>query len=294
MFILILPNLFFVIGLALSTGYLTFLTTKGSLTNNKYKNIWRKITFRGKLVIATLIIILALLIWQEWNLQLKSDNKEAEIKKESLKRDAELKIERDKKDSAITIGIKKGVDSNSHKLFNDISIAFSKQGLILDTLKKEIKRVQDSANNVAQVDPVLQIDPQGIYLLNETETSRTNALVVRSRDAGSTNFIITTYLVTEFMDGSYDVSKDNFFPSKLKIAKNSTWVTSFSSRYRKEEKNIYVYLIGTYTTLDGKKTYEIGDLYKYYVTEGKVQILLDKARKPILDIINSVSENRYK
>ena len=61
---------------------------------------------------------------------------------------AVLKKERDKRDAAITAWIKSGVELNRKKLFDDISEAFKKQELRLDTLKKDVERIRDAARKV--------------------------------------------------------------------------------------------------------------------------------------------------
>ena len=65
--ILPVSNYIFITLIAGITAYSTFLTTKGGLTNNTYKNYWKKLTTRGKRVLYFAISIIVLLLLQEWN-----------------------------------------------------------------------------------------------------------------------------------------------------------------------------------------------------------------------------------
>jgi hypothetical protein len=170
--ILIIPNIVFVFLIAIATGYLTFLTTKGGLTDNRYSAIWKKFTKRGKYVFLTLLFITSILILQEWNTQIKSTQKEEEIKVEGNKRDSLLKKEIKLRDSIITTQVSKGIDSSRKKLFEDISIAFATQGLVLDTVRKRVEKISDSSKKIinyyAQDDPILTIDTDGISIKSES------------------------------------------------------------------------------------------------------------------------------
>ena len=291
-----IPNIVFVSFLAIATGYLTFLTTKGGLTDNRFSKPWEKLTKRGKLVLAILVFMGLLFIGQEWNSQVTNNRKEAEMKKESKTKDSILNKERDQRDSTITNGVKLGVDSNSKKLYDDISKAFAKQELRLDTVRKDVQRIRDSAkgitNNYNQPDPVILIDSNGIYLREKKDRSINYGIAFRSYDAGSTNYDIICYLLTEHPDGKYDVSKLNFFPKKLRIPKNGKWATGFGSNII-DAKNIYIYLKGKYTTLDETKVYYIDDLYNYDPDIRHVDILLNPFRNKIIQIIQSVPENKF-
>lgn len=257
-----LPNIIFVILIALATGYLTFLTAKGSLTNNRFSKFWEKPTKRGRLVLFLLFIILLLLICQEWNSQVKGDRKEEEVKKERVQRD-----------SLITEGIRSGVDSNRKKLFDDISKAFRKQGLKLDTVKESVERIRDSAKNITnnynQIDPVLVIDSDGISQRNKTDTLISYQIKYTSHDAGSTNFNITIFMLTQNSDGTREyIMKFKAIPSKTRLPNEGAWISGFTIDNPKDHNIIFAYLKGKYTTLDGTKTYNIDDLYLYNVKTG--------------------------
>jgi len=102
LFQIIIPNIIFVFTLAILTAYLTFLSTKGSLTNNTYSGIWKILTKRGKIVLFVLTTILITLVLQELNNQFINKN-----------RDADLHQEIGKRTSIINEGIRHGIDSIS-------------------------------------------------------------------------------------------------------------------------------------------------------------------------------------
>lgn len=115
-----IPNIFFIILTGLITAYLTFLTTKGKLTDNRSRKYWDRLTKRGKIVFALLFSLLVVLIAQEINNQIATDLNKTQLTLEQQNRD---KL------------IKKGVDSTSKQLYNDISKAFANQGIKFDSLK---------------------------------------------------------------------------------------------------------------------------------------------------------------
>jgi hypothetical protein len=275
----ILPNSFYIILIALSTGYLTFLTTKGGLTDNRFSNLWKKLTKRGKLVLLTLLLISILLILQELNSQMKSDRKEAEATQEIIKKDSVLKKERDQRDSIITEGIKYGVDSNSKKLFEDVSKAFAKQELRLDTVKKTVERIRDSTkgviNNLGQIDPVIIIDSNGIVFLKRENSTSYFDISLISYDAGSTNFNIRSFVVNQYADKTRRYSGNvNAIPNKLRISKDAAWKIGYHTYDSQEINLMFLYLKGSYTTLDGIKSYPVDELYMYDLQKHKTSILV--------------------
>jgi hypothetical protein len=138
-----IPNILFVIAIAVITGYLTFLTTKGGLTDNRRNGFLRKLTNRGRIVVCVLFSLLGILILQEIN-----------QKKLSRKQDELLLKERSQRDSIITKRIQLGIDSSNSKLFSSLSIAFAKQGLRLDFVNNQVEKITNTselANSTALI-----------------------------------------------------------------------------------------------------------------------------------------------
>ncbi|MCM4153654.1 hypothetical protein DHD05_18840 [Arenibacter sp. N53] len=273
------PNLIFVIALAVMTIWLTFETTKGGLTDNRHHNILKRLTTRGKIVVFILLVITGLLICQELNNQRQNGN-------QVLK----LQQERDLRDNKITDGIKNGVDSISNKLFDDISTAFKKQELQLDTVNQEIINIKNKpiSKYIAPDNPVLRIDSTGISLLREIGPIKKYKLTIGVKDAGATNFEIKVGILTEYKDGIYSYSIINFFPDQFKMNKNSVWETGFTQLRSEDSDRLYINVNGTYTSLDGLNKYDINDLYIYEQESRKVIIPLNLLRKKILEIIDKM------
>src|SRR5688572_10109809 len=132
-----IPNIYFVILGGLATAYLTFLAAKGGLTNNRFSNYWRRLTQRGRIVFFLSLFLLITFCLQECNNQISNQNK-----------DAVLERERDIRDSLITVGITAGIDSSTTQLFDNLSIAFAKQNLKIDTLPNTIITINNSFQEV--------------------------------------------------------------------------------------------------------------------------------------------------
>lgn len=270
----VIPNIVFVILIAFLTIWLTFLTTKGSLTNNSYNGFFRKLTSRGRLVFYVLIGITSLLIWQELNNNNLISNQEIKFK-----------MERDIRDEKITEGIKQGVDSISSKLYDDISIAFSKQGYKIDTLKQEIVKTKILGFKSVQPIPVLTIDSTGIFLQSENDSIKKFKITIKSSLASSTNFNILCKVLTQYGDNSYRLSLINFFPDNKILPKDSKWIVGLNNSSSKEILNIFLLFKGTYTSIDGLVECEINDLYRFDMKTKHTSEPLNRLRKEVLEII---------
>ncbi|MEQ1797360.1 MAG: hypothetical protein ABL872_05370 [Lacibacter sp.] len=280
---MIIPNVFFVILIAIFTGYLTFLTTKGGLTDNRFKGINKKLTKRGKAVLVVLVIILLLLAGQEFNNQRSIEKSALLLKNEMLSRD-----------SVITESVRNGVDSNRKALFDDLSEAFAKEQMMLDTLNDKIEILRDSVkttivNHYSGDDPILMMDKTAILPNDSTKRTGGYKLSFKSVDAGSSGFDVVCYILTEDKNG-YDLSKFNLFPKGLKIPKNSSWTTGYGTNDMPSPKTIHIYVKGTYQNADGTKKYKIDNVYEYSSIDNKTSLLLNKARERIIAIIKSVPD----
>lgn len=267
----IIPNIIFIILIASCTAYLSFLTSKGSLTNNTYKRIWDKLTGRGRLVLYVSIFLIFVLAGQEINTQ------------NTNKREISYR------DSIITAGIKSGVDSSSNKLFNKLSLAFAKQNLKIDTLSNSVITLKDSAktivNNYSYENPVLTIEGNGVMLKSKQNSIFDYSLAFTSNDAGSTNFNITIYMLTEFVDSSITLTKPDFLNRNIKIPKGGKWSTGFQIDSKQDVKNIYFYVKGNYSTLDEKIKYKIDQVYIYEEVDKITSTLISPKRENIIRFI---------
>lgn len=127
-------NIYFIIAISLLTFWLTFVTAKGGLTNHTYtRQWWKRITNRGKIAGFILIALPIVLVLQEVNNQRISHNS-----------NIDLRNAQDSSASLITQGVKNGVKIETDKLFENLSIAFKKQGLQYDTIKNQVFKLRDS------------------------------------------------------------------------------------------------------------------------------------------------------
>ena len=268
------PNLFFVIAIGIFTAWLTFLTTKGSLTNNKFKGLFRRLTFRGRITVFVLLSITTLLLAQELNNQNMSNNK-----------DRALKIEQNKRDSLITAGINQGVDSVSNELYQKLSIAFSKQNLKIDTLKNKIidlSAADKTTNYITEKDPTILVSSEpsewsGIYLLEDRYS-----ITIESHGAGSTNFNIEFYVLIKFNDGSKKIEKPLLFVPSTKIL---TKMRATLTTTTKDIKELYFYMTGSYSNLSMSKNYTVDYLGHYDPVKKITFGLTGNTKKQILDEI---------
>ena len=286
----IIPNIWFVILLALLTGYVTFLTAKGGLTDNRHNNHWKRLSKRGKKVLSILILIALVLTLQEINTQSKTRLSENTLRKEQLKQD-----------SLITEGINKGVDSSRKKLFEDISKAFLIQELKLDTVKKEIVRIRDSAKNITnnyaqQEEPVILIDTNGIKLLTQYNKERNYLISFKSQDAASTNFNVICYLITPIEGNNFQVEKGDIFPHDLQISKNGLWSIDFTTYTDPVPFELYINLIGTYTNLYNTRTYKVDNVYVFDMKKNRLNTLIGSERQKVLNIVktNATKDIKFK
>jgi hypothetical protein len=188
-----ISNTYFVIIIAFLTGILTILTLKENFIDIKFMKFFKKIN-RDKLVIIILILILLFLVYQDRNNQFLSDEK-----------DSILKEEQNNRDSIISEGINEGVS----KIYNQISSAFSNQGIILDSLLKIGSQEKTITNNYITKDnePVLSI-------VNKEAITFTNnhyRIDFESRGANSTNFDINCILLIEFKNDSLKLEYPKIF-----------------------------------------------------------------------------------
>lgn len=271
-----IPTIIFVIAIGVLTIWLTFLTTKGGLTNNTKKGFIKKLTKRGRITGFVLLCIFLLLIGQEANNQNLASNQELTLKKE-----------RDIRDASITHGIKQGVDSASSKLFNDVSRAFANQNLKIDTLRKTIvdlrylDRVTNNYN-VSDKDPTILINTEDGITLAKNHYR----VEIESNAAGSTNFNINCYLLIELNDGRRILEKPQIFFPEAKI------MTKMYAPLTTTTKNInefYLYMTGEYSNMSISKNYTIDFLYRYNPKEGKTWGMVGPSKKLILDIIDSLN-----
>ena len=125
-------NYVFSITIVVLTIWLTFVTSKGGLTDNRLKG-FKVLTKRGKRGIAIGVLIVIIMCLQEWNNKIVSD-----------KIDDILRTEQQSRFNEVSKGINSGVEKSTQQLFENLSVAFKKQGLQYDTIKNQVLKLRDS------------------------------------------------------------------------------------------------------------------------------------------------------
>ncbi len=172
-------NIYFVIVIALLTLWLTIVTTKGGLTDLRYTTWYNKFTKRGWIAISIGLAIAFVLALQEINNQNVSANK-----------DNDLRIEQNSRASQITKGINSGVEKSTQKIFENLSIAFKKQGLQYDTIKMQVYKLRDSIKTtIINGEPPL-IAVSNLQIIDSTYFKKTYKI---------------DYKITSYNAASYDV-----------------------------------------------------------------------------------------
>jgi hypothetical protein len=264
-----LSNTIFIVLISVLTACISFVSVKGTLSNLTYRKKWWKIiTKRGWLVIGLAVSIIGLLLWQN-----SINEKNASIK------DAQLKTEQNNSDSIIAVK----VDSNRKILFKDLSEALAKQNLKIDTITKSLYKIKDSTvtiinNNYSQVDPVLDISEKGIKFIRGELNTHTLRISYSSFNTGSSNFDITLHIIASFDIGPNQyLGSSKPLPNNLKIPAKRDFITNKEiitlNSFTKVFKVFYLYLLGSYSTIDKRKSYSIETLYKYDVEKESITLI---------------------
>lgn len=124
-----IDNIYFVAFIGILTFTLTIVTAKGGLTDERFRSFWKKWTKRGQksLILGSLIIVT--LILQECNTRNITHNNNIDLKNEQNARD--------------TL-VNKGIEKATQRLFTNLSIALSKQGVKYDSIKNQILTLDSS------------------------------------------------------------------------------------------------------------------------------------------------------
>lgn len=232
-----IDNIYFVITIALLTLWLTMVTTKGGLTDLRFNNWWKKLTQRGWIALSIGIIIAIVLSLQEINNRKISENK-----------DRILSLEQNSRDNLITSGINKGVESSTQKLFENLSIAFKRQGLQYDSIKNQVLKLKDSIKTtiINGAPPLIALTD--LQIKDSTYFNKTYEVqyTIISHDAASfnTNFMFDIFAITPnsqiltikrniniFYKGQ-TISKEESLSNSLEIPKDTSFYSLYAFRLK--------------------------------------------------------------
>lgn len=237
--VIIIDNIYFIITISILTLWLTFVTAKGGLTNhNITRKWWQRITNRGIIATCILIVLPIVLICQEVNNRNIAHNSNVELNNEQRLRDRK-----------ITKGINSGVAKETEILFENLSLAFKKQGLQYDTIKNEVIKLRDSVRVTTVVNEIPDIGLINLEIIDSTSFGSKTYNVkyyIISNDAKSlkidlkfdvfgitSNDIIRNLILNHrvFYKGQ-TINKDQSLSNYLKITKDEKYYVIYGFRLK--------------------------------------------------------------
>lgn len=257
-------NIWFIVTIALLTLWLTIVTSKGGLTNNTFtRKWWERITPRGYFAIFIGILIALTLAFQEINSRNVSYNNSLDFHKEQSLRDTK-----------ITEGVNVGVGKETNKLFKKLSIAFKKQGLQVDTVRSEVRKLRDSIKTtvINGEDPLIIL--QSIKVKDSSRFTRSFNLEFELRSVSATSYNIRLrfdllgvlkssdklfYIQKKLglLNKDFELSTTQGFNVERRIDYNSlvdTFILHMYGQYKKSDGKI-IYADKFYTIYPKKQTF---------------------------------------
>ncbi len=252
---------------------LTIMSSNDNISGNE--KVWyKRLTKRGQTVLLIGLLIVSLSITQATVINRKETRKEKNQEQQ-----------RKTSDSIISSEIKKGVEVNSQHLFNDITLAFAKQKLKLDTVTKSIENLRDSAKTVIinspKEDPIIIVREDGITHLLKNDSIEFKLNIV-STQAPCKIIFINYFCEVNFVDGT----KSNTFLAAtllkgvILIPKEQPLSLPFwiYPKPKKEIDYVNIALVGKYTQTESKKEILLQDIYKYPFATKKVSFLASEEK----------------
>ena len=268
-----IPNIYFVVCIALVTGWLTFLTSKSGLYDNRFNAVWKKLTKRGWKVFFLSFTVLLMLGLQEWNSERNEINK-----------DKAIESERFKQEKLTANGISKGIEANRKKLFSDLSEAFAKQKLEFNPLKKEINDLKDSLT-------ILIPSPEGLPVLNilySDDKNGNDSFKIKGTfymDGASGRIkYLDDFWEIHFTDGTVGtLPKERLIYGPIDIAQDLSITKGTEVWFLREIKYINIAIIGKFSTLLNRNVINYAEVFQYNLINKTTQQLDANARARFLN-----------
>ncbi|MFY0712663.1 hypothetical protein J1D01_03230 [Seonamhaeicola sp. NFXS20] len=271
-----IPEIWFTISSTIITCVLGMFSSL-KLFDLRSKKLNRMIKKYGKRYLLLIPILILIQI-----LQFCNSNERAKLNKNALEAEQTLR------DSLITEGIKKGVDDSREKLFKDVSKAFAKQGLRIDTLNNSIEKLKNikTITNILpnEKDPILRVQMAGKGIRLEGDPPTHFRLDFRSDDAGSTNFKIKTYILIILNNGKYILEEPKLFDKDTNFSNTSLASIPLTNTI-KDVRWLYFYITGTYSNLSKTKDYYINEVYRYDSETKKTGGLVREDKEKVINFI---------
>ncbi|MCX6316107.1 MAG: hypothetical protein NTW29_02365 [Bacteroidetes bacterium] len=221
-----------------------------------------------------------LLVFQEYNSQVINKI-----------RDKEVEINNRVRDSIFESRVKLAVDSNRFKLYEDISIAFGKQNMQLDTFKKEIHKLRDSSNRtiIIPVDkrPTIELLPPGPRL---EIRDKKKILFISYTSMGAWAKIInmsTSFILVDTLNELYFLKSWQFPTNGREITEENiiTNEIDLGDINLNSTKGFCIYLKGSYTDKFQSKIYTADLSYYFGHHTGKFTYATGNLRDRIIELL---------
>jgi hypothetical protein len=251
-----------VVLLPIAALLLTFLTSKGSLYDNRRK-WYRRITQRGWFsIVINLFIIVATGLFYYLS------------EKKSIEKDKLLTQNQNSMRDSIRIG----VDSGNTRLFRKLSEALGKQNLKLDTVNKELAKIKsDSLRSkvtvISEAEPILGIivqtnDPNRMSATKLEDGKYKISIPYVSSDAASTDFNIVSHLGVakgfslDTNDYTYSYSTHPLRATGM-LSRDRATVDSISLNTRGAFNYVWIWVKGSYKNANKSTLHNIDMIYYF-------------------------------
>lgn len=266
------------------------ISSLGGLRKSGAYQGWKSFTERGKLLIRINIAFALLTIVHLWYSQDQAKRKEVEAEKKETAKEKELKK---RYDSSLLV-MKLKFDTSSIKTTRVITETLAKYGFSLDSANRKLmKIVRDSSKNrvILPDMPIVNICENGIKLLNAANDQISFSIEVCSDDAGSTGFELKAHAATLDSTGKFKYIKEfNTIPHDYKITKAGSSKMFLSIPAQSDYMYMYIYLLGTYESLDGK-TQNLNSLIRYNFSNKLTKDVGGNTRDRVIGMLRAFNRN---
>jgi hypothetical protein len=281
-----------VVLLPIAALILTFLTSKGSLYDNR-KKWYRRITQRGWFAIGINIFIIVVTGLLYYLSEEKSDEKDRVLNQNQTNMRDSIRI---------------GIDSGNARLFRGLSEALAKQNLKLDTVNKELTKIKDDSSKrgvtvISGAEPVLGIIVQTNNPNRMTSTKLEDgkykiSVPYESADAASTDYDIVAHLGVakrfslDTNDYAYSYSTHPLRGSYM-LSQDRATVDSVVLNTKGEFNLLWIWVKGSYKNANKTMSHDVDMVYYLDVTSNKSGIVSGLAVKRIIQTLSKNANKKW-
>ena len=280
-------NIIITIALFLLVLFSLFMATKGILTDETNKG-FKHLTKHGQRLVAINVIILFVLVAQQYHDKYRVQIKEQEYLIKQDTRDSILKV---RYDSSL-VDMKSKFDESNIKTIITVADVLGKYGYKLDSanhgLVKVLKESPKTKVNLPN-DPVLLCN--AFILCEQTRGNSVYKIEICSYDAGSTGFDIKgNFLAVDSLGREVYLGGKTIFNYEDRIPKDS--INGFYMGLDNYGLYLYVFirLSGSYKNIDGSKSFLIDDVIAYNIKARTFRAAAGSMREEIIYFIENIAK----